>query len=74
MPVQMGLLVMERLKDKIFYSALGASGGLAGLVSLSKCQGNACTSCFGCAGVGVGILLITLIKKFKGGVKNNGMA
>lgn len=56
---------MEGIKDKILYFAIGASGGLAGLVSLPKCQGNACTSCFSCAGVGAGILLTILIKKFK---------
>ncbi|MDI6729484.1 MAG: hypothetical protein QMD44_11240 [Thermodesulfovibrionales bacterium] len=66
---------MEGLKEKVLYSAIGASGGLTGLISLSKCPGNTCTSCFGCAGIGIGILLIALInKKLKGGQRNNGMA
>lgn len=70
----MGQLVMERLRDKILYSAIGASGGLTGLISLSRCQGNVCTSCFGCVGIGVGILLSVIIKRFGGGKrKDNGM-
>lgn len=65
---------MGRLKDKILYSAAGISGGLSGLAFISRCAGNACTSCLGCGGVGIVILFITVVKKMKGGLKNNGLA
>lgn len=65
---------MEGLKNKILYSALGASSGLTGLVSLARCSGAACTSCLGCAVPGIGILLITLFNKLKGEKRKNGMA
>ncbi|MCL4457213.1 MAG: hypothetical protein M1147_04305 [Nitrospirae bacterium] len=62
---------MEGLRNKIFYSAFGVSGGLAGLVNISGCSGNACASCFGCAGAGIGILLVAAIKKFGGKNKSD---
>ena len=58
---------MEKLKDKLIYSAFGGIGSAAGLISLSRCSGNGCTSCFGCAGAGIGLLLIALFNKFKRG-------
>lgn len=67
---------MEKLRAKFVSTALGASSSLAGLLSLSKCSGNTCTSCFGCAGAGMGILLLVLFSKIKANhkEKNNGMA
>lgn len=78
---------MERLRQKILYSALGASNGLTGLFSLSKCSGSTCTSCLGCAGIGIGLLLIVLFRKLswvpkesktfwdtRGGKQKNGVA
>lgn len=56
---------MQKLRAKFVSIAVGASSGMAGLLSLSKCSGSVCTSCFGCAGAGIGILLITLYSKFK---------
>lgn len=66
---------MEALKHKLLYGLLGATSGLSGLVSLARCSGGTCTSCFGCAGAGVGIALIVLMNRMKGrGGKNDGMA
>lgn len=67
---------MENLRAKFVSTALGASSSLAGLLSLSKCSGSACTSCFGCAGAGMGILLLVLFSRLKTDQKeeNNGMA
>ncbi|MBI4686859.1 MAG: hypothetical protein HY756_03640 [Nitrospirae bacterium] len=53
---------MERLKDKLIYSTLGAGSGLAGIFSLSRCPGSACVSCLGCAGIGAGILILALLR------------
>lgn len=60
---------MDGLRDKIFYTAAGAMSGLAGLVSFPRCAGTTCTSCFGCGGIGIGILLIILFNKIKGDKK-----
>lgn len=67
---------MEKLRNRLLYTALGASSGLTGLASFSRCSGNACTSCFGCAGAGIGVLLILLLNKFGRSKQedNNGMA
>jgi hypothetical protein len=56
---------MEKLRAKLVSTALGASGGMAGLLSLSKCSGGPCTSCFGCAGAGMGLLLLVLFNRMK---------
>lgn len=67
---------MKNARARLVSSALGASGGLAGMLSLSNCTGGSCTSCFGCAGAGVGILLLVLYGKMKRTTMedNNGMA
>ncbi|MDI6744058.1 MAG: hypothetical protein QMD07_01655 [Thermodesulfovibrionales bacterium] len=67
---------MEKLKDKLIYSAFGGIGSAAGLISLSRCSANACASCFGCAGIGAGILLAALFNKFRKNKQEdiNGMA
>lgn len=65
---------MGRLKDKIFYTAAGASSGLMGLALISRCGGSACAACFGCAGTGMVILTLALVQRLKGGGRDNGMA
>ena len=67
---------MGNLRAKFVSTALGASGSMAGLLSLSKCSGSGCTSCFGCAGAGIGILLLVLFGRMKENQKEekNGMA
>jgi len=56
---------MKKAKQHILCALIGASGGLAGMLSLSRCSGN-CTACFGCAGVGLGIVLILIGQKIRG--------
>ncbi len=56
---------MKSLKHKLFSGMFGASGGLAGLFSLSRCPGSNCSSCFGCVGAGVGILFMVLLNKLR---------
>lgn len=57
---------MKKLKQRILYGLIGASGGLAGLLPLARCSGH-CTACFGCAGIGLGIVLVLIGQKIKGG-------
>ncbi|OGW27729.1 MAG: hypothetical protein A2X59_13035 [Nitrospirae bacterium GWC2_42_7] len=56
---------MINIQAKFVSTALGASSSMAGLLSLSKCSGSTCTSCFGCAGAGIGILLVLMYSKLK---------
>ncbi|MBU2591503.1 MAG: hypothetical protein KKC21_05755 [Nitrospinae bacterium] len=56
---------MKKSTDKLLYSAFGGIVGAIGIISLSRCKGKGCTACFGCAGVGIGLLLIALFNKFK---------
>jgi hypothetical protein len=67
---------MGNARAKLIASALGASSSLAGLLSLTKCSASNCTSCFGCAGAGVGVLMLVLFTRMKGNKKEetNGMA
>lgn len=58
---------MENVKNKLVCGAAGIAGGLSGVVSLPHCTGSACASCFGCAGAGMGILLLLLLRKMKRG-------
>ena len=55
---------MKKVKPQLLYALVGASGGLAGMLPLSRCSGN-CAACFGCAGVGLGIVLILIGQSFK---------
>ena len=55
---------MADLKSRILSGALGASSGLAGLTVLTRCGGASCTSCFGCAGAGVGLVAIAIYHRF----------
>jgi hypothetical protein len=56
---------MENLRHKIIAAALGATGSLTGLAVFSRCGGGACSSCFGCAGAGVALVLAGLLSKSK---------
>lgn len=57
---------MKKLNQKILYGLIGASGGLAGMLPLSRCSGY-CTTCFGCAGIGLGIILVLIRQKIREG-------
>ncbi|MDO9288130.1 MAG: hypothetical protein Q7T83_05015 [Thermodesulfovibrionales bacterium] len=67
---------MEKFRNRLLYTAVGALSGLTGIASFSRCSGNACASCFGCAGAGIGVLLIVLLNKFRRSKQegDNGMA
>ncbi len=67
---------MENFRPKLVSTVLGASSCMAGLLSLARCSGGACTSCFGCAGTAAGILLLVLFNRSKANKKEakNGMA
>ena len=56
---------MKKLNHKILYSLIGASGGLAGMLPAARCGGY-CTTCFGCAGIGLGIILVLIGQKVRG--------
>ena len=56
---------MGNLRHKIIAGALGATGSLTGLALFSRCAGGACSSCFGCAGAGVALILAGLWSKSK---------
>lgn len=56
---------MKKLCHKVLYSMIGASGALAGMLPAARCGGH-CTTCFGCAGIGLGIVLVLVGKKIKG--------
>lgn len=67
---------MEKLMHNISFSIIGAASGLTGLLSLGRCSGNVCTSCYGCAGAGAGVVLLLVFNKFRQSrkEKNHGMA
>ena len=56
---------MKKVKQQILYALIGASGGLAGMLPLSRCGGH-CAACLGCAGVGLGVVLILIGQKIRG--------
>jgi alpha-D-ribose 1-methylphosphonate 5-triphosphate synthase subunit PhnL len=56
---------MKKLKTHILYGSIGASTGLAGFAPASVCRGGDCTSCWGCVGVGLGVLLMILYNNYK---------
>lgn len=53
---------MEKFKHKMISAAVGTS---CGLLPLYACYGNSCSSCYKCAGVGIGILMMILFGKLK---------
>jgi len=63
---------MGKTKDKILYGMLSASTGLAGMAALTRCSGVGCSTCFGCAVPGVGILLLSLVNRWR--KRKHGMA
>lgn len=62
---------MNKLSRKLAYTGAGMSCGLAGLNLMPNCGGPACASCFGCVGLGVGILAMVLFHKIREGKKEN---
>lgn len=56
---------MAKLTHSVLYGVLGASSGLAGIVSQAGCGRGACRSCFGCVAAGVGVLLVALCTSAK---------
>lgn len=55
---------MDGLREKIICGVAGASGSLAGTLSLANCPGGPCASCLRCLGfAGAGILIAALAKK-----------
>ena len=38
------------LRTRVVYGAVGAAGGLSGVLASVRCGGGGCTACFGCAG------------------------
>lgn len=66
---------MENIKTKLLGAAIGASEGVAGMVSLTGCSGGACTTCLGCAGAGLGLVVLAILGKKKTKTeRKNGMA
>lgn len=54
---------MENASRRILSSILGAASGAGGLALSGACGGGACLSCFGCAAVGVGVILAACVGK-----------
>jgi len=54
---------MEKLKAKVVCSLIGMFTGLSGVVSLSNCSAAGCSSCFRCAGAGLGIVFLALLAR-----------
>ncbi len=57
---------MKKLRLKLRCGLIAALGGLAGLLPLARCNGH-CTACFGCAGIGLPIVLVLIGQKIRGG-------
>ena len=62
---------MKKCSRQLLYGLIGATGGLAGMVPVSRCGGN-CSACFGCAGVGLGIVLILIGQRIRNGKEGAG--
>ena len=56
---------MRKLRHKLFYGGVGVSSALTGYAGLTHCGGGACGSCFGCGGLGVGVLVMILFNKIR---------
>lgn len=66
---------MKKYKQQILVGLIGASGGLAGMLPLVRCSGQ-CTACFGCSGIGLGIVILLIgrkIRRIKGGARWGGL-
>lgn len=53
---------MGSVKNRLVHLAMTASGGAAGLFSLVRCSGTTCSACFGCVGVGAGLVMVALFQ------------
>ena len=62
---------MKKGSRQLLYGLIGAMSGLAGVVPLSRCGGH-CTACFGCAGAGLGIVLILTGRWIRKGKERTG--
>ena len=59
---------MGKMRNRITFGALGATGGMAALIgSTGICGGGACSTCLRCAGLGVVLAALSIIKNKKGG-------
>ncbi len=57
---------MASMTKQMTYGVVGAVGGLGGLsAAAGLCRGAGCTSCFGCAGMGVFLAVIALLKRME---------
>lgn len=52
---------MEGFKAKVVCSLAGVTCGLSGVLSLSNCSAGGCSSCFRCAGIGLGVVLMAAL-------------
>lgn len=57
---------MRKLKQKILYYLIGAFGGLTAMLPLARCGGH-CTTCFGCGGLGLGVVVVLIAQKIRRG-------
>lgn len=55
-----------KISPKMTAGLIGASSSLAGMLPLARCNGH-CMTCFGCAGIGLGIVLVLIGQKIRGG-------
>ena len=51
------------LRTRLTYGAMGAAGGLSGVLASVRCGGGGCTACFGCAGAGLLLLVAALVNR-----------
>lgn len=55
---------MAAAKDKALAWITGTGCSLTGLLTTAPCSGPTCVSCFGCLGVGAGLIIALLVKRF----------
>jgi len=51
------------LRTRVVYGAVGAAGGLSGVLASVRCGGGGCTACFGCAGAGLLLVVTALVNR-----------
>jgi hypothetical protein len=65
---------MATLRNTLRSNAAAAVGAISGVIPLAACPGGSCASCFGCAGIGVGVLLLLIMKNHFTRSNDHGMA
>lgn len=55
---------MASIRETFITASTGAVGALGSTIPAARCTGAACTSCYGCAGLVAGLLVILLVRKF----------